>query len=62
MIREILFGRAGLCFFSTRLNILKIYIDQYLVITYNGKEPEKEYIYVYIKLNHFAVPETNTML
>ena len=26
---------------------------QYLVITYNGKESEKEYIY--IKLNHFAV-------
>ena len=26
---------------------------QYLVITYNGKESEKEYIY--IKLDHFAV-------
>ena len=39
---------------------------QYLVITYNGKEPEKEHIYIYIyththdmyvyvKLNHFAI-------
>ena len=26
---------------------------QYLIIIYNGKESEKEYIYVY--LNHFAV-------
>ena len=30
---------------------------QYLVITYNGKESGKEYLYLYIymKLNHFAV-------
>ena len=30
---------------------------QYLVITYNGKESEKEYIYVYS-----CTPETNTTL
>ena len=42
-------------FFLIRLKILKIYIDQYLAITYNGKEFEKEYIYVYIKLNYFAI-------
>ena len=37
--------------YSTRNHI------QYLVITYNGKESEKEYIYIYInvELNHFAV-------
>ena len=28
---------------------------QYLIITYNGRESEKEWIYVYVKLNHFAV-------
>ena len=29
---------------------------QYLIITYNGKESEKEcIIHIYIKLNHFAV-------
>ena len=30
---------------------------QYLIITYNGKESEKEdiYIYIYVLLNHFAV-------
>ena len=28
---------------------------QYSVITYMGKESEKEQIYVYIQLNHFAV-------
>ena len=30
---------------------------QYSIITYMGKESEKEwiYIYIYIKLNHFAV-------
>jgi len=27
----------------------------YLVITYKGKKSEKEYIYTYTKLNHFAV-------
>ena len=34
---------------------------QYLVITYNGKESEKQYIYyIYIYLNHFV--KTNTIL
>ena len=28
---------------------------QYSVVTYMGKESEKEWIYVYVKLNHFAV-------
>ena len=29
---------------------------QYVIITYNGKESEKEYIiHIYIKLNHSAV-------
>ena len=28
---------------------------QYSVITYIGKESEKEWIYVYVQLNHFAV-------
>ena len=44
-------------FFVIRLHILKIYINQHLAITYNGKESEKEYIYIYIykKLNHFAI-------
>ena len=28
---------------------------QYLVIIYNGKESEKEYICIYVYLNHFAV-------
>ena len=28
---------------------------QYSLITYKGKESEKEQIYVYVKLNHFAV-------
>ena len=28
---------------------------QYSVITYMGKESEKEWIYIYIQLNHFAV-------
>ena len=27
---------------------------QYSVITYMGKESEKEWIYVYVQLNHFA--------
>ena len=31
--------------------------SQYLVITYNGRESEKEYIYIqiYVQLNRFAV-------
>ena len=28
---------------------------QYLIINHSGKEHEKEYIYIYIKNNHFAV-------
>ena len=28
---------------------------QYSVITYMGKESEKEWIYVYVQLNHFAI-------
>ena len=28
---------------------------QYSMITYMGKEPEKEWTYVYVYLNHFAV-------
>ena len=28
---------------------------QYSVITYMGKEPEKEWIYVYVELIHFTV-------
>ena len=28
---------------------------QYLVITYNGKESENDYIYIHIYVNHFAV-------
>ena len=27
---------------------------QYLVIIYNGRESEREYMYVYVSLNHFA--------
>ena len=47
-------GRVGLCgfFFFVRLHILKIYINQYLAITYNGKESEKEYIYIYIYIKN----------
>ena len=36
--------------------------NQDSVITYIGKESEKEQIYVYVYWNHFAVPETNTTL
>ena len=32
---------------------------QYLAMNYNGKEYEKEYIYIY-KLNHFAVYQNLT--
>ena len=48
---------------------------QYLVITDNGKEPEKEYIYIYINIIYifryiyiyiteslWGTPETNTTL
>ena len=28
---------------------------QYSIITYMGKDSEKEWIYVHVKLNHFAV-------
>ena len=28
---------------------------QYSVMAYTGKESEKEWIYVYVQLNHFAV-------
>ena len=35
---------------------------QYLVITYNGKESEKEYIYIYISESFCCTPETNTIL
>ena len=35
---------------------------QYSVINYMGKEPEKEQIYVHVKLNCFAIHETNTIL
>jgi len=31
------------------------YYIPYLAATYNGKEFEKLYIYIYVKLNHFAV-------
>ena len=44
--------KEGLVFivvvFFISLNILKIYIDQYLAITNNVKESEKQYIYIYI--------------
>ena len=33
---------------------------QYLIITYNGKESEKEYIYVYITESLCCALETNT--
>ena len=37
---------------------------QYLVITYNGKESEKEkiYIHIYIEQSLWCTPETNTTL
>ena len=34
--------------------------SQYPVINYNGKEYQKEYIYTYIELNHFAVHQKLT--
>ena len=42
--------------------------SQYLVITYNGKESEKEYIcacaYIYVRITEplYCTPETNTTL
>ena len=39
----------------------ELYI-QYLVITCNGKESEKEYVYVCITESLCCIPETNTTL
>ena len=33
---------------------------QYLIIIYNGREPVKLYIYLYV--NHFATPETDIII
>ena len=35
---------------------------QYLIITYNGKEYEKEYIYTYLCISLCYTPETNITL
>ena len=35
---------------------------QYLIITYNRKEYEKEYIYIYITESLCCIPETGTTL
>ena len=35
---------------------------QYFLITYMGKESEKEWIYVYVLLNHFVVYLNNMIL
>lgn len=38
-------------------------LTEYSVMIYTGKESEKEHIYVYVKLNYFAVsPEANITL
>ena len=35
---------------------------QYLIITYNGKEPEKEYVCVYVTESFCSIPKPNTTL